>query len=99
MVPKWDNRETGVTPVRTRRCVRGRNPRILLSVIGTQLKNVFWPKLFVGTSFKILNIQQYASGFKLGSASILKQNPIFEMGSSKFVSDNEIKPLGPIIRR
>jgi hypothetical protein len=32
-----DNRETGATPVRTRRCVRGQNPQILLSVIGYPL--------------------------------------------------------------
>ena len=48
--------------------------------------------LFVGVFFKILDIQQYASGFKLGPAArvpakplgedgILNQNPIFEMGS------------------
>jgi hypothetical protein len=36
----------------------------------------------IGASFKILNILQYASGFKLGLAAILNQNPIFEMGSS-----------------
>jgi hypothetical protein len=24
----WENRETGATPVRTRRCVRGRNPQV-----------------------------------------------------------------------
>jgi hypothetical protein len=47
----------------------------------SHLKNVFWPNIFVGASFKILNIQQYASGFKLGPAAILNQNPIFEMGS------------------
>ena len=35
-----------------------------LLFIGTQLKNVFWPHIFVGTSFKILDIQQYASGFR-----------------------------------
>jgi len=36
----------------------------------------------IGASFKILDIQQYASGFKLGPAAILNQNPIFEMGSN-----------------
>jgi len=51
--------------------------------IRTHLKNVFWPNIFVGASFKILDIQQYASGFKLGPAAILNQNPIFEMGSKK----------------
>jgi len=45
------------------------------------LKNVFWANIFVGASLQILDIQQYASGLKLGSASILSQNPIFEMGS------------------
>jgi hypothetical protein len=52
-------------------------------MVRTHLKNVFWSNLFVGTSFKILNILQYASGFKLGSAAILNQNPIFEMGSKE----------------
>ena len=47
------------------------------------LKNVFGPPAFggIGASFKILNIHPYASGFKLGAAAILNQNPIFEMGS------------------
>jgi len=48
----------------------------------THLKNVFWPNIFVGASFQILDIQQYASGLKLGPAAILNQNPIFEIGSS-----------------
>jgi hypothetical protein len=47
----------------------------------TYLKNVFWPNIFVGASLQILDIQQYASGLKLGPAAILNQNPIFEMGS------------------
>ncbi len=82
----------------------------------TYFKNVFWPNIFVGTSFLprcgiprpilqslwviILDIQQYASGYdpqrlldqtgspakreKLGSAAILNQNPIFEIGSRLF---------------
>ena len=48
--------------------------------------------LFVGASLQILDIQQYASGLKLGPAArvpakplgedgILNQNPIFEIGS------------------
>jgi hypothetical protein len=50
----------------------------------THLKNVFWPPAFggIGASLKILDIQQYASGFKLGPAAILSQNPIFEKGSN-----------------
>ena len=48
----------------------------------THLKNVFWPNIFVGAELKILDIQQYASGSKLGSAAILNQNPIFEIGSN-----------------
>ena len=47
----------------------------------SHLKNVFWPNIFVGASFQILDIQQYASGLKLGSAAILNQNPIFKMAS------------------
>ncbi len=54
-----------------------------LNINRTQLKNVFWPHIFVGASFQILNIQQYAFGLKLGPAAILNQNPIFEMGSKK----------------
>jgi hypothetical protein len=49
----------------------------------TQLKNVFWPNIFVGASFQILDIQQYASGLKLSPAAILNQNPIFEMDSNR----------------
>jgi hypothetical protein len=48
----------------------------------------------IGASFQILNIQQYACGFKLGPAArvpakplgedgILNQNPIFETASGK----------------
>ena len=48
----------------------------------TPLKNVFWPHIFVGDSFQILDILQYASGLKLSPAAILSQNPIFEMDSS-----------------
>jgi len=47
----------------------------------THLKNVFWSHIFVGASFQILDIQQYACGLKLGPAAILNQNPIFVMGS------------------
>jgi len=36
----------------------------------------------IGAEFQILDIQQYASGLKLGPAVILNQNPIFEIGSS-----------------
>ncbi len=49
----------------------------------THLKNVFWPNIFVGASFQILDIQPYASGMKLGPAAILNQNPIFETASNK----------------
>jgi hypothetical protein len=73
---------------------------MLSAVIRTHLKNVFWPNIFVGASFQILDIQPYASGLrptkimgsdgksraagKLRPAAILNQNPIFEMGSSFF---------------
>jgi len=30
----------------------------------THLKNVFWPNIFVGAWFQILDIQQYASGLR-----------------------------------
>ena len=53
----------------------------------THLKNVFWPNIFVGASLQILDIQQYASGLKLGPVAILNQNPIFEMGS-RIVKNN-----------
>jgi hypothetical protein len=57
----------------------------------THLKNVFWPNIFVGASFQILDIQQYACGLKLGPAAILNQNPIFEMGSNN--APVEVVPL------
>ena len=50
-----------------------------------RLKNVFWPPAFfggIGVSFQILDNQQVACGLKLGPASILNQNPIFEMASN-----------------
>ena len=50
--------------------------------IRTHLKNVFWPHIFVGASFQILDIQQYACGLKLGPAAIWNRNPIFELASS-----------------
>jgi len=52
-----------------------------MASIRSQLKNVFWPNIFVGASFQILAILQYACGLKLGPAAILNQNPIFEMAS------------------
>ena len=52
-----------------------------LKDIRTHLKNVFWPNIFVGASFQILDNQQVACGSKLGPAAILNQNPIFEMAS------------------
>jgi hypothetical protein len=47
----------------------------------THLKNVFWPNIFVGASFQILDNQQVACGFKLGPAAIWNKNPIFESAS------------------
>ncbi len=63
----------------------------------SHLKNVFWPNIFVGASFQILDTQQYASGLrptkitgsggksrfagKRGRAAILNQKPIFGMAS------------------
>jgi hypothetical protein len=44
-------------------------------------KNVFWPNVFVGASFQILEILKYSSGLTLGPAATLNQNPIFEMAS------------------
>jgi len=49
--------------------------------IRSHLKNVFWPHIFVGASFQILDNLQVACGFKLGPAAILNQNSIFEMAS------------------
>jgi hypothetical protein len=46
------------------------------------LKNVFWPHIFVGASFQILDNPRVACGFKLGPAAIWNQNPIFEMASN-----------------
>ena len=55
--------------------------RLDLNVFRINLKKVFWPNLGVDSGFKILDILQYASGFKPGPAYILDQNPFFEIGS------------------
>jgi hypothetical protein len=55
----------------------------------SHLKNVFWPNIFVGAAFQILDIQPYACGLKLGPAAILNQNPIFEM-TSRYVSNQDL---------
>ena len=47
-----------------------------LDIISTHLKNVFWPNFFVGASFQILDIQQYASGSKLGPAARVPAKPL-----------------------
>ena len=48
-------------------------------VIPSHLKKVFWPNIFVGSRFQILNMQAYASGLEPESAAILNQNPFFKM--------------------
>jgi hypothetical protein len=50
-------------------------------MIRSYFKIVFWPNVFVGASFKILEILMYACGFKLGPAATLNQNPNFETAS------------------
>jgi len=51
----------------------------------SDLKNVFWPNVFVGASFKILTIRlRRTCGFKIGPTATLSQNPIFEMASIVF---------------
>jgi hypothetical protein len=73
----------------------------------THLKNVFWPNIFVGASFQILDIQQYASGFrptkiiesggksrsagKLGCAARVPAKPIGEDG---ILNQNPIFEMG-----
>jgi hypothetical protein len=61
---------------------------LMSNLFRSYLKNVFWPPAFfggIGAAFQILDIQQYASGLKLGPAAILNQNPIFEMASRKIL--------------
>ena len=58
-------------------------------LIRTHLKNVFWPHIFVGASFQILNNQEVACGLTLGPVAILNQNPIFEMGSRYLKGESE----------
>jgi len=54
----------------------------LANAIEAISKNVFWPHIFVGASFQILDNPQVACGLKLGPAAIWNQNPIFEMASN-----------------
>jgi hypothetical protein len=58
-------------------------PGRLLTDNRSYLKKVFEPNFLVGASFKILEILEYACGFKLGSAANLNQNPFFEMTSNQ----------------
>jgi hypothetical protein len=51
------------------------------TLIRSHLKNVFCPNFCVEISFQLLEILQYVCGVKLGPASNLNQNPIFEMAS------------------
>jgi hypothetical protein len=65
----------------------------------TYLKKVFWPNLGVGAGFQILDILQYACGFKPGPAYTLDQNPFFEIGSTQptvlmELKATRFKPLG-----
>jgi len=60
-------------------CIQLYDP--VLQISRSYLKNAFWPNIFVGASFQILDIQKYACGLKLGPAAILNQNPIFEITS------------------
>jgi len=57
----------------------------------THLKNVFWPNIFVAAAFQILDNHQVACGLKRGSAAILNQNPILEMGSMVVSQKNYLK--------
>ena len=41
----------------------------------------------IGASFKILEILEYACGFKLGPAANLNQNPIFEIASKYILEE------------
>jgi tetratricopeptide (TPR) repeat protein len=55
-------------------------------MIRSYLKKVFWPPPWrIGASFKILQILEYACGFKLGPAANLNQNPFLEMASGKAI--------------
>ena len=44
-------------------------------------KKVYWPNLYVGPSFQLLEILEYVCGLKLGPALTLSQDPFFEMAS------------------
>jgi len=56
-------------------------------LIRSPLKKVFWPKVFVGATFQILEILEYSSGLKRGPAATLSQNPIFEMASISYLKN------------
>jgi len=60
---------------------------IFVRLIRSHPKNVFWPNFFVGAAFKIFEIREYACGFKLGCASKLNQNPIFDIDYKNIIQD------------
>ena len=78
-----------------------------MGVFRNYLKNVFWPHIFVGAMFQILDKQQVACGLKLGPAArvpakplgkdgIWNQNPIFKMTYSLVSSLKRSAGLGLI---
>ena len=57
------------------------------------LKNVFWPNIFVGASFQILDIQQYACGLR-PTDSIRSDGESRNAGKLRPAARVPAKPLG-----
>jgi len=63
----------------------------------SHLKNIFWPHIFIGASFQILDSQQVACGsnsamprFSRGDHGTLNQNPIFENAFSEQAKQSKL---------
>jgi len=56
----------------------------------SHLKNVFWPQIFVGASFQILDNPQVACGLKLGPAARVSAEPRFWLGEDGIRNQNPI---------
>ena len=66
------------------------NLEFLRNLDRSDLKNVFWPNVFVGASSQILEILKYSSSLRRGPAATLNQNPIFEMASNALIKTQNV---------
>jgi len=67
-----------------------------LSCRRNHLKNVFWPHIFVGAEFQILDNPQVACGLKLGPAAPVSAKPRFLSGEDGIWNQNPILEMASV---